>query len=220
MNKCLSYYNHLNVINGYTKWHVESGGSNAAVFRMQLQKLFNKEKPYTNGVLVDLGSGPGTSIAQLHPLGFTEQYAVDGAPNMLMSAKMFLLHNNIPVKTLQADFLQKPILQIDSQYADLVLLCSTIMYFQSIEYFFSEAARILKKEGIFAVSFMVRADGSPQNQQFDDDGIITHVHSHAHIVLVSEGCGFVLLEAFDLEDAEEAPGNITYKNINYLFRKI
>ncbi len=139
---------------------------------------------------------------------------------MLLNVNMFALQNKISIKTIQADFQKKPALGIGSNYADVVLLCSTAMYFQSIDYFFSEARRMLKKCGIFAVSFMVRADMGVQNQQFIDDGLTTYVHSRQHITLVSEGAGFIVADVLDMGEIEQVPGGISYKDINYLFRKI
>ena len=117
------------------------------ILQKQLYSLCPK-----NGLLVDLGCGPGTSASEILSIcNFEELMAVDVSLDMISYMEKEYADGKIKLRTQVAD-LRKDSINLQSNSADFILSCGTILYLNTLENLFSEAGRILKNGKIFSFS--------------------------------------------------------------------
>ena len=130
----------------------KEGGKAEDIAPDRLSQLPENLRP-KNGLLVDLGCGPGNSfLKMLKVLNFQKVLAVDGSPNMIKfideEIDSYLDRGRVRL-TLQVADLQQEKINTDSGSADLVSCFRTFYHLESLDNLLKEVGRILKPDGLF-----------------------------------------------------------------------
>ncbi len=109
----------------------------------------------SDGLLVDLGCGPGTSFAFCMEKGkFKECLAIDYSESMLLFFKQNLEKEVAHMFKFQQANLEEDKLDTDDNTATLVISQKTLLYLKEINNFFKESSRVLQSGKYLAFNFI------------------------------------------------------------------
>jgi trans-aconitate methyltransferase len=166
-------------------------------FRQFLKQYITLET--NDGLLVDLGSGPGTSYKGIaEEFNFKKVFLLDSSVDMIELAKKHKDHF-IEMKTPVAD-LNTDAINIESSSATLVSAFSLCVYLSDLKNIFSEVSRILKPGGYFAFTFILH-----QNNEMGESQKINHIpeyylHSKTQLKKYIANCSFSDIATYALSD--------------------
>lgn len=152
----IEFYSEKGAPESYLEWMNESECEVQNDFIGLLKKGGCENLP--DGLLVDLGSGPGTSFRSVATaLKIKKVFMVDAVPGMISLAIEDHANKEFLIDTQVANLIDTPVKLADCT-ADVVLSSSLLMYLEDPKNVILEASRILKKGGFLGYNVVLHID--------------------------------------------------------------
>lgn len=212
--KATEFYETPGIAETYIDWCVKANGCAPADAIIKIIRDIDDMRDFSRGTLVDLGSGPGTSMPMLkHILKFEKCILVDASDQMLNFAGKVFGHNR-GLSTLKAD-LRSDALDIPDSSAEVVISCSTIPYLDVIENVILEASRITVGGGYFGFNGFFHLENNIETHPLTNDyGVDFYHHSLLKLRKLMKTAKFEEVGSVKIEKSPEE------KQVEEFFRKI
>ena len=185
----VEYYNAPGRAERYLKNSFGDDGCPPAdiICRTFLEKFSEDMRP-KDGLIVDLGCGPGTSLFYIFKaLKFKEVVAIDGSERMISILNQTFNSDTIKLRTQISD-LRNGNIDVVSDSADLVISCFMMSYLENLEKLFSEVGRILKSGCFFAFNIIVHKENCTDTVKLlgESPKIMQYFHNQSKILSLAK----------------------------------
>jgi ubiquinone/menaquinone biosynthesis C-methylase UbiE len=125
--------------------------------------------------ILDLGIGTGLASIQFYKMGL-RVYCIDNSSEMLNICRKKAFAEELKLYDLNG--IKIP---YDDDFFNHIVCCGVLHFFAGVEKIFSEAARLIKRGGIFAFTFAPCEKADKYTEEMSEWGIPVYKHSSGYI---------------------------------------